>query len=124
MASGTELFNAWKAGLANKDSSRLAEFFTEDFRFVSRLRNDTKQETLDWVAAGDNSMDIDNLEVIYENDEVAVVQHSANNNGLAMAVYTKKDGKFSQGRIIRTAVSNVATRSTTWQQMALGWCWF
>ena len=107
MASGTELFNAWKAGLANKDSSRLAEFFTEDFRFVSRLRNDTKQETLDWVAAGGNSMDIGNLEVIYENDGVAVVQHSANNsnnNGLAMAVYTKKDGKFSQARVIRTAV--------------------
>ena len=107
MASGTELFNAWKEGLANKDSSRLAEFFTEDFRFVSRLRNDTKQETLDWVAAGDNSMDIGNLEVIYENDGVAVVQHSANNsnnNGLAMAVYTKKDGKFSQARVIRTAV--------------------
>ena len=106
MASGTELFNAWKEGLANKDSSRLAEFFTEDFRFVSRLRNDTEQETLDWVAADDNSMAIENLEVIYENGEVAVVQHSANNsnNGLAMAVYTKKDGKFSQGRIIRTAV--------------------
>ena len=107
MSSGTELFNAWKEALANKDSSRLAEFFTEDFRFVSRLRNDTKQETLDWVAGDDNSMAIDNLEVIYENDEVAVVQHSANNsnnNGLAMAVYTKKDGKFSQARVIRTAV--------------------
>jgi len=52
-------------------------------------------------------MDIGNLEVIYENDGVAVVQHSANNsnnNGLAMAVYTKKDGKFSQARVIRTAV--------------------
>ena len=109
MASGTELFNAWKEALANKDSSRLAEFFTEDFRFVGTVsqRNDTKQETLDWVAAGDNSMDIGNLEVIYENDGVAVVQHSANNsnnNGLAMAVYTKKDGKFSQARVIRTAV--------------------
>ena len=106
MASGTELFNAWKEALANKDSSRLAEFFTEDFRFVGTVpqRNDTKQETLGWVASNDNSMAIDNLEVIYENNEVAVVQHSANNsnnNGIVIAVYTKKDGKFSQARVIR-----------------------
>ena len=107
MASGTELFNAWKAGLANKDSSRLAEFFTEEFRFVSRLRNDTKQETLDWVAAGDNSMAIDNLEVIYENDEVAVVHHSANRkdgDGVAMVVYLKRGDKISGCRVIRAAV--------------------
>ena len=109
MASGTELFNTWKEALANKDSSRLAEFFTEDFRFIGTVsqRNDTKQETLDWVISNDNSMAIDNLEVIYENDEVAVVLHSANNsnnNGMAMTVYTKKDGKFSQARVVRAAV--------------------
>jgi len=53
-------------------------------------------------------MAIDNLEVIYENDEVAVVQHSANNSngdGTAMALYTKKDGKFSEARVMRTAVN-------------------
>ena len=63
MASGTELFNAWKEALANKDSSRLSEFFTEDFKFVGTVsqRNDTKQETLNRVAAGDNSIAIDNL---------------------------------------------------------------
>ena len=109
MASGTELFNAWKEALANKDSSRLAEFFTEDFRFVGTVsqRNDTKKETLDWVASNDNSMAIDNLEVIYENDEVSVVQHSANNsnnNGLAMAVYLKGGDKISGCRVIRAAV--------------------
>ena len=106
MASGTELFNAWKEALANKDSSRLSEFFTEDFKFVGTVsqRNDTKQETLDWVASNANSNAIDNLEVIYENNEVAVVQHSANNsnnNGIVIAVYTKRDGKFSQARVIR-----------------------
>ena len=110
MASGTELFNAWKEALANKDSSRLAEFFTEDFKFVGTVsqRNDTKQETLDWVASNANSNAIDNLEVIYENDEVAFVQHSANNSngdGTAMALYTKKDGKFSEARVMRTAVN-------------------
>ena len=108
MASSTQLFNAWKEALENKDSSRLAEFFTEDFKFVGTVsqRNDTKQETLDWVASNANSNAIDNLEVIYENNEIAVVQHSANNgkgDGTAMALYTKKDGKFSEARVLRTA---------------------
>ena len=107
MVSGTELFNAWKEGFEKKDSSQLAELLTDDFQMVSRPGTRSKQETLDWTAAGGNPTAIDNLEVLYENDEVAVVQHSANNsnnNGLAMAVYTKKDGKFSQARVIRTAV--------------------
>ena len=108
MASGTELFNTWKEALANKDSSRLAEFFTEDFRFVSRLRDIGKQETLDGVDSNPRSMAIDNLEVIYENDEVGVVLHDANSGelgkGKVMAVYTKKDGKFSQARVMRAAL--------------------
>ena len=112
MASVTELVNAWKEALANKDSSRLAEFFTEDFKFLGATtgRNNTKQETLDIVDSKDNSMSIDNLEVIYENDEVGVVLHDADSGlaelgkGKVMAVYTKKDGKFSQARVIRAAV--------------------
>ena len=110
MASVTELVNTWKEALANKDSSRLAEFFTEDFRFVGIVsqRNDTKQGTLDWVASNDNSMAIDHLEVIYENDEVGVVLHDADSSergkGKVMAVYTKKDGKFSQARVMRAAL--------------------
>ena len=107
MASGTELFNAWKEALANKDSSRLAEFFTEDFRFVSRLRDIGKQETLDGVDSNPRSMAIDNLEVIYENDEVAVVHHDANrgdNAGVAMVVYLKRGDKISGCRVIRAAV--------------------
>jgi len=63
---------------------------------------------LDWTDAGGNPTAIDNLEVLYENDEVAVVQHSANNSngdGTAMALYTKKGGKFSQARVMRTAVN-------------------
>ena len=44
MASVTELVNTWKEALANKESSHLAEFFTEDFRFVGATtgRNNTK----------------------------------------------------------------------------------
>ena len=107
MASVTEFVNAWKEALANKDSSRIAEFLTEDFRFVGATtgRNETKQEILDWLASDPNSISLDNLEVLYENDEVGVIHHSANNNnndGVAIAVYTKKGGKISQVRVVRT----------------------
>jgi len=59
---------------------------------VSRPGTRSKQETLDWTAAGGNPTSIDNLEVLYENDEVAVLYHSANNSngdGTAMAIYTR-----------------------------------
>ena len=102
MASVTEFVNAWKEALANKDSSRIAEFLTEDFRFVGATtgRNETKQEILDWLASDPNSISLDNLEVLYENDEVAAVLQDADSGklgkGKVMAVYTKKDGKISQ----------------------------
>ena len=107
MASGTELWEAWNEGFAKKDSSRLAELLTDDFRYVSPTRNLSRQEALDWTADGGFQTLIDNLEVLYENDEVAVVHHSANSDlgeGRVMAVYTKKDGKFSQARVIRAAL--------------------
>ena len=107
MASGTELWEAWNEGFANKDSSRLAELLTDDFRFVSATRNLSRQEVLDWTADGGFQTAMDNLEVLYENDEVAVVSHSANStlgDGRVMGLYTKKAGKFSQCRIVRQSV--------------------
>ena len=107
MVSVSEVFNTWNEGFANKDSSKLVEFFTDDFRFVSETRDWGKQETLDWTAEGGFQTLIDNLEVLYENDEVAVVCHSANSDlgeGRVMAVYTKKDGKFSHLRMVRQSV--------------------
>ena len=107
MASGTELWEALNEGFAKKDSSRLAELLTDDFRFVSVTRDIGKQETLDWTAEGGFQTLLDNLEVLYENDEVAVVCHSANSDlgeGRVMAVYTKKDGKFSHLRMVRQSV--------------------
>ena len=106
MVSVSEVVKTWQEGFANKDSSKLGEFFTDDFRFVSNIRDIGKQETLDWTSTGE--MAIDNLEVIYENDEVGVVLHDANSGelgkGKVMAVYTKKDGKFSQARVMRAAL--------------------
>ena len=49
MASGTELWKAWQEGLANKDSSKLAELLTDDFEFVTRLNTRSRQQTLDWT---------------------------------------------------------------------------
>ena len=105
MVSVSEAVKAWQEGFANKDSSKLGQFFTDDFRFVSNVRDIGKQETLDWTATGE--MAIDNIEVIYENDEVAVIHHDANrgdNKGVAMVVYLKRDGKISSCRVVRTAI--------------------
>ena len=107
MVAVSEVFKAWQEGLANKDSSKIGEFFADDFVFTTTVTTRSKQETLAWVDAGGNPTVIDNLEVLYENDEVGVIYHSANNNnndGVAIAVYTKKSGKISQCRVVRTAV--------------------
>ena len=108
MVAVSEVFKAWQEGLANKDSSKIGELFADDFVFTTTVTTRSKQETLAWVDAGGNPTVIDNLEVLYENDEVAVIQHSANNakgDGTAWNLLTKKDGKFSQARVMRTAVN-------------------
>ena len=107
MVSVSELFNAWKEGFSNKDSSKLAELLTDDFQFISPRRPINKQETLDWTAGGGNPTAIDNLEVLYDNDEVGVIYHSASNNnndGVAIDVYTKRGDKISSCRVVRTAI--------------------
>jgi len=119
MVSVTEAWKAWQEGLANKDSSKIGEFFTDDFQFIRPAGSfdlpggtRTRQETLDWTAAGGSPTSIDDLELLYENDDVAVIVHGANTispvtgeqgDGVVMAFYTKRDGKFSQCRIVRQA---------------------
>ena len=101
------MFKVFNEGFSNKDSSRLAELLTDDFRFVSRLRDMGKQDTLDWTAKGGFQTTMDNLEVLYENDEVAVIQHSTKStlgDGAVIGCYTRKDGKISQARIVRQSV--------------------
>ena len=111
MVSVTEVFKAWQEGLVNKDSSKLAEFFTDDFQFIRPAGSfdlpggtRTRRETLDWTAAGGSPTSIDDLEVLYENDEVAVLYHSANRPNVVMALYTKRGDKFSHCRTVRQAV--------------------
>ena len=104
MSSVTEAWKAWQEGLTNKDSSKLVEFFTDDFQFVSATGTRNEQDTLDWTAAGGNPTSIDDLEVLYENDEVAVLYHSANRPNVVMALYTKRGDKFSHCRTIQQEV--------------------
>ena len=104
MVSVSEVFKAFDEGFTNKDSSKLGEFFTDDFVFVSASGTRNKQETLDWTAAGGNPTSIDDLEVLYENDEVAVLYHSANRPNVVMALYTKRGDKFSHCRTVRQEV--------------------
>ena len=113
MSSVTELWQTWQEGFANKDSSKLAECLTDDFAMVVPSGTRSRQQTLDWTAAGGSPTTIDNLEVLYENDDVAVIIHGANTkspatelqtDGVVMAMATKRDGKFSHWRIVRQEV--------------------
>ena len=103
MVAVSELWKTWQEGFANKDSSKLAEFLTDDFEMVVPSGTRSRQQTLDWTAAGGSPTTIDNLEVLYENNEVAVYINGAN-AGVAMCFYTKRDDKFSHQRFVRQVV--------------------
>ncbi len=47
MVAVSEVFKVWQEGFVNKDSSKLAEYLTDDFRFVSTIRDIGKQEA--WI---------------------------------------------------------------------------
>ena len=67
----------------------------------------SRQEFLDWAASGGSPPTISDIEPIYENDEVAVIYHNANNpnnNGVVMTFGAKKGGKFSLWRVVRQEV--------------------
>ena len=105
MVSVSEVFKAWKEGFTNKDSSQFAEFLTDVFQFVGVAGTRSRQQTLDWIAAGGSPTSIDDLELLYENDDVAVIVHSVNGDGsTVMGFYTKRDDKISEVRNVRQAV--------------------
>ena len=103
MSSVTELWQTWQEGFANKDYSKLAEFLTEDFEMVGASGSRSRQQTLDRTAAGGSPTSIDNLEVLFENDDVALYINGAN-DGVAMCFYTKRGDKFSHLRAVTQVV--------------------
>ena len=110
MVSVSELWQTWQEGFANKDSSKLAEFLTDDFEMVGASGTRSRQQTLDWTAAGGSPSAIDNLEVLFENDDVAVYINTVSavtgeqGDGVAMCFYTKRGDKFSHLRLVRQPV--------------------
>ena len=106
----SELWQTWQEGFANKDSSKLAEFLTDDFEMVGASGTRSRQQTLDWTAAGGSPTSIDNLEVLFENDDVAVYINTVSavtgeqGDGVAMCFYTKRGDKFSHQRFVRQVV--------------------
>ena len=77
MVSVSEVFKTWQEGFANKDSYKLAEFFTNDFQFVDSQGIRSRQETLDSTAVAGSPTTVGNLEVLFENDDNATVVHDA-----------------------------------------------
>ena len=110
MVSVSEVVKTWQEGFANKDSSKLAEFLTDDFEMVGASGTRSRQQTLDWTAAGGSPSAIDNLEVLFENDDVAVYINTVSavtgeqGDGVAMCFYTKRGDKFSHLRLVRQVV--------------------
>ena len=106
----SELWQTWQEGFAKKDSSKLAEFLTDDFEMVGASGTRSRQQTLDWTAAGGSPSAIDNLEVLFENDDVAVYINTVSavtgeqGDGVAMCFYTKRGDKFSHQRFVRQVV--------------------
>ena len=60
---------------------------------------------MDWVAGGGSPTTIFDVEVIYENDDVAVVYYGLNQDnavgGKVMCCGRKRDGKFYHWRVAR-----------------------
>ncbi|MQF82613.1 nuclear transport factor 2 family protein [SAR202 cluster bacterium AD-802-E10_MRT_200m] len=100
----SEALNTWKDGFKNGNSDAVSEMITDDFIFIGGTSGTrTREETLDWVS---NTPDLimDDLEVLYENDEVMVCLHSVVRNGVngqVMAFARKKGDKISFWRVVR-----------------------
>ena len=75
MSSATEFLQAGQEGFGKKDSSRVEKFITDDLVMTTPVMPRSRQEFLDWVAAGGSPTSISDIEVIYENDDIAVVYH-------------------------------------------------
>jgi hypothetical protein len=105
MSLATEFLQTCKEGFANKDSSSVGGFITDDFEMITPVTSRPRQGFWDLVAKGGNPAIIEDVEVIYENDDVAVVSHGTNSGetytGKVLCCGRKRDGKFYDWRLAR-----------------------
>jgi len=108
MSLATDYLQATQEGFANNDSGDLVELINDDFQLISPITTRSRQEFLDWVSGGGNSTTVAavfDVEVLYENDDVAVVSHGTNSgetyNGKVLRCGRKRDGKFYDWRLAR-----------------------
>ena len=107
MSLGTEMLQALSTGFSSKDSSGVEKFITDDFEMITPLRTEARQGFLDWVAAGGSPTTVSDIEVIYENDDIAVVYHALQSGNAVgakvMCCGSKRDGKFYAWRVAMAA---------------------
>ena len=106
MSLATEFLQACKEGFENKNSSSVGGFLTDDFLMISPVTTRPKQGFLDLVAEGGNPAIIEDVEVIYENDDVAVVGYNTTSDttgykGKVLWCGRKRDGRFYDFRLAR-----------------------
>ena len=74
---------------------------------ITPLLRETRQGFLDWIAAGGSPTTVSDIEVIYENYDIAVVYHALQNGNAVgakvMCCGSKRDGKFYAWRVARAA---------------------
>ena len=107
MASATEFLEAGQEGFEKKDSSGVEKYITDDFEMVTPSTTLSRQGFLDWVAAGGSPTTVSGIEVIYENDDIAVVYHALQSGNAVgakvMCCGSKRDGKFYAWRVAMAA---------------------
>ena len=106
MSLATEFLQACKEGFANKNSNSVGGFLTDDFLMIPPVTTRPKQGFLDLVAEGGNPAIIEGVEVIYENDDVAVVGYNTTSDttgykGKVLWCGRKRDGRFYDFRLAR-----------------------
>ena len=107
MSLATEFLQAGQEGFEKREYSGVEKFITDDFEMITPLRRETRQGFLDWIAAGGSPTTVSDIEVIYENYDIAVVYHALQNGNAVdakvMCCGSKRDGKFYAWRVARAA---------------------
>ena len=108
MSLANSFLQAGQKGFEKGDSSGVEKFITDDFQLISPIITRSRQEFLDLVAVGGNATTVTavfDVEVLYENDEVAAVSHSTNSGetytGKVLCCGRKRDDKFYDWRLAR-----------------------